>query len=144
MMSARGGGLQPAQHDEAGAGLGLGELAGKAAGADGDGGDRRDGDRRAEPHHKGRGDADPEQPLRQREHQHDDGARAGPQADGEDGGKAAAQPVLAAKLARLRRVRMAPGVGLVAVVVVMMRVRMAVAVIVVMMVVRVIVRMTMA
>ena len=92
-----------------------------------------DGDGGAKAHDEGRRDADPEQPLRQREHQHDDGARAGPQTDGDNGGKAAAEPMRALELLRLRRMGMAPGRGFFLAVV--MIVIMAVRVIVVIMVV---------
>ena len=53
--------------------------------------DHRDGrhrDRGAEPHDKSRGDAGPEQALRQREHQNQDRARTGPDADRENRAKA--------------------------------------------------------
>src|ERR1700716_2065655 len=49
-----------------------------------DHGDGRNRDRGAEPHHEGRGDAGPEHSLRQCEHQNQDRARTGPDADGEN------------------------------------------------------------
>src|SRR5712671_4806792 len=62
----------------------------------------RDSDRGAEPHHEGRGDAGPEQPLRQREHQNQDGARTGPDADGEDRAKTALPAAGTGELTRSR------------------------------------------
>src|ERR1700704_4225367 len=67
----------------------------------------RDRDRGAEPHHKGRGDAGPEQPLRQREHQNQDGARTGPDADGEDRAKTALPAAGTGELTRSRTMRVA-------------------------------------
>src|ERR1700682_5376830 len=67
-----------------------------------DNSDGRDRDRGAEPHHKGRGDAGPEQPLRQREHQNQDGARTGPDADGENRAKTAPPAAGTGELTRRR------------------------------------------
>ena len=64
-------------------------------------------DRGAETHHEGGGDAGPEQALRQRKHQHQDRARAGPHADGKDGAEAALPATGAGELIRRRPVRMA-------------------------------------
>ena len=97
-----------AAHDERAAAFAAGaELTGQALGGYGDHGDGRDRDRGAEPHHEGRGDAGPEQALRQRKHQHQDRARAGPHADGEDRAQAAPPAAGAGELVRRRPMRMA-------------------------------------
>ncbi len=92
-------------------------------------GNGRDRDRGAEPHHEGRGDAGPEQALRQRKHQHQDRARTGPHADGEDRAQTALPAAGAGELIRRRAVRMAAML----VVNVVMVVRMVMAVMVIMM-----------
>ena len=101
----------------------------------GDNGDGRDGDSSAKAHHESGADAGPENALRQCEHQHQDRAGTRPQAHGDDGREAALPPVAAFKLLRLRRMGMAPGRGLVAMVVMaMMAVVMSMAVIAVRMI----------
>src|SRR6266481_2187523 len=72
-----------------------------------DNGNGRDRDRGAEPHHKGRGDAGPEQALSQREHQNQDGARTGPDADGEDRAQTALPAAGTGELTRSRTMGMA-------------------------------------
>ena len=83
--------------------------------------DGGDGDRGAEPHHEGRGDAGPEQALRQREHQHDDRARARPQTHRDDRRQAALPAARPGQFLRLRTVGVAPGRGMIVVVVVTVR-----------------------
>src|SRR6185503_1322874 len=83
------------------------EPAGEALGGHGNDGNGRDRDGGPQPHHEGRGDAGPEQPLRQRKHQHQDGARAGPHADGEDRAETALPAAGAGELIRRRSVGMA-------------------------------------
>ena len=114
----------------------------QALGRDRDDGDGRDRDRGAEPHHEGRGDAGPEQALRQREHQHQDRARTGPDADGDDRAKAAPPAAGAGELIRRRAVGMAAMlvmdmvVAMIVVVMVMVVMIVAVMMMVVMMVMR--------
>ena len=69
---------------------------------------RADRDRSAETHHEGRGDAGPEQALRQSEHQHDDRAGARPQSDGHHRGQAAPPAARSRQLLRLGAVGMTP------------------------------------
>src|SRR5262249_53887631 len=106
--------------------LGIGEALRDPASADGDRGDGSDRDRGADPHHEGRGDTGPEQPLRQREDQNENGARAGPQAHRDDRRQAALPAAGTGKLLRLRRMRMTPGRSVVVVVMVVMMARLAV------------------
>src|SRR6185295_7505544 len=98
------------------------KAAGPGLGADRDRGDDRDRDGGAKPHDEGRDHAGPEQPLRQREHQHQDGAGAWPDADRHNGGEAALPAAGAGELFRLRCVRVAPGRSVVVIVVVRMSV----------------------
>ena len=79
---AGGADLDAAQDQRAVAGARCGKPLRQTFRADRERRDRRDRDRGSQPHHEGRGDAGPEQALRQREDQHDDGTRAGPQSDG--------------------------------------------------------------
>ena len=135
----RGRGFHAAYEDHSGARLCFCKPAGEPARADRKRGDGRNRDRRAEPHQECRRYADPEQPLRQRKHQHDDRARTGPQTDGDNRREAVAEPMLSGQFTRLRRVSMSPGRGLVSMVVMMiMAVRMAVMVMAV--IVRMVVR----
>ena len=76
-------------------------------GRDRDHRDGRDRDRGAEPHDEGRGDAGPEQALRQRKHQHQDRARTGPQAHGKDRAQSALPAAGTGELVRRRPVGMA-------------------------------------
>ena len=94
-------------HERAAAVAAGGEALRQALGGDREDGDGGDRDRGAEPHHEGGGDAGPEQALRQREHQHQDRARAGPQADREDRAQAAPPAAGAGELLRRRAVGMA-------------------------------------
>ena len=114
----RGADLEAAQDDDAVAGARRGEAFCQRLGADRERRDRRHRDGGAEPHDQGRGDAGPEQALRQREHQHDDRAGAGAQADGDDGREAAAPAARSRQFFRLRSVRVAPGQDIVLVVMV--------------------------
>ena len=103
----------------------------------GDGGDR---DRGAEPHHEGRRDAGPQHALSQREHQHQDRARARPQANRDDRGQAAPPAARPGQILRLGPVRVAPGRGVfVAVMVMVVVVAMMMAVIVLVLVVMIVV-----
>src|SRR6202045_2402961 len=64
-----------------------------------------DGDRGAKPHHERGGDAGPEQPLRQREHQNQNGARTRPDADGQNRAETAPPPTGTGKLRGLGTMR---------------------------------------
>src|SRR3954453_23594546 len=114
-------------------GLALG--GGYVLGGDGAHSDGRDRDRGAEPHQQGRGNAGPEQALGQREHQHQDRARTGADADGQDRGKAASPATGAGEFARRGAVGMA---AMLVVNVVMLVVMMGLGVIVAMMIVRIV------
>ena len=116
----RGADLDAAHRQGAVAGARAGQVAGPGLGADREGGDERHGDRGADPHDEGRDHAGPEQPLRQREHQHQDGARAGPQADRDDRREFALPSARTGKLLRLGRMGMTPGGGMVVVGVIVM------------------------
>src|SRR5262245_17550602 len=74
----------------------------------GDCGNRDSGAHR---HDKGGDDSRPEQPLRQREYQHQDRSRARPQADRDNCGEPALPSSRPCELLRLRRVRVPPGRG---------------------------------
>ena len=118
MITSGGADLDAAHRQHAIAGARVGEALGPGSGEDGDGGDGGDGDGGAEPHHEGRDHAGPEQPLRQRKDQHQDGARARPQADRDDGGEPPLPSAGSGELLGLGRVRVAPGRGMVIVIMV--------------------------
>src|SRR5439155_4977625 len=71
-----------------------------------DHGDGCDRDGGAEPHHEGRGNAGQEQALRQRKHQHQDRARTGPHAHGEDRAQTAPPAARTGELIRRRAMGM--------------------------------------
>src|SRR5262249_46869426 len=102
----------------------LGDAVGQPASADGQGRDSRNGDRRTQSHDEGRRNADPEQTLGQRENKNDDRARTRPQANRDNRGKTAPEPMLACQFLRLRRVRVTPG-GCVVLMVMIVGMRMA-------------------
>src|SRR5215813_4392714 len=104
----RGADLEPAHRQHPIAGARVGEVLGPGPGADGDGGDYGNRDGGPDPHDEGRGDARPEQSLRQREDQHQDRPRAWPQADGDDRGKPPLPSARAGKLLRLGCMRVSP------------------------------------
>jgi hypothetical protein len=87
----------------------FGEAAGTRLGADRDGGDSIDGNGGAECHHEGRDHPGPEQTLREREDEYDDGAGARSRADCNDSGEPALPPAWACELLGLGRMAMAPG-----------------------------------
>src|SRR5262249_5716946 len=120
--------FQSAQQKHAGAGPRLGKPVGQPARANRQRRDGRNSDRRAQSHDKGRRDADPEQSLGQGEDKDDDRPRARPQANRDDRGKTAPEPMLARQFLWLRRVRVTPGR---CIVVMVMIVRMAMAMMVV-------------
>src|SRR5262249_57660112 len=91
-------------------------------------------------HDEGRGDARPEQSLRQREDEHQDRARARPQADGKNRGQPSFPCARAGKLLRLRRVRVPPCRRVIVVRVMMMSVALAMMVMIMAMVMIVVVR----
>src|SRR6266850_4157654 len=97
-----------AAHDERATALASGaEPSGEALRGHRNDRNRRDRNGGTETHHEGRGDAGPEQALRQRKHQHQDRARTGPHANGEDRAQAAPPAAGAGELIRRRAVRMA-------------------------------------
>ena len=112
--------FQPAQEEHSGTGLRLSQPPGKPARANRERGDCGNGDRGAETHHESRRHTDPEQPLRQRENEHDDRTRTWPQTDRDDCGKTAPEPMPARQFLRLGRMGMAPGRRFISVIVVMM------------------------
>src|SRR5262249_11282934 len=104
----RGADLDPAHRQHPVAGARVGEVLGPGPGADGDGGNHGNRDGGPDPHDEGRGDARPEQSLRQREDQHQDRPRARPQADSDDRGKPPLPSARAGKLLRLGCMRVLP------------------------------------
>ena len=105
----RGADLDAAQNERAVAVARRGKPLCRGLGGDGERGDRRDGDRRADAHHEGRGDAGPEQALRQCEDEDDDRTRAGPHPDGDDRRQTAAPAARPRQFLRLRPMRVPPG-----------------------------------
>ena len=80
----------------------------RALGADRERGDRGDGDGGADAHDEGRGNARPEQSLRQREDEDNDCARAGPQANGDDCGQTTLPAAWTRQFLRFGSVRVPP------------------------------------
>src|SRR5262249_40864321 len=102
-------------------------------GADGDRGDQGNRDGGSDSHDEGRGDARPEQSLRQREDEHQDRARARPQADGKNRGQPSFPSSRAGKLLPPGPLRVPPCRRVIVVRVMMMSVALAMMVMVMIM-----------
>src|SRR4051812_9307814 len=119
-------------------------MLGRRTKADRQRGDAGDRNRRAEPHHEGRGDAGPEQALRQRKDENDDGARTRPEAHRNDGGEAGLPAAGARQFLRLRPMGMAPGRAVVMTVIMSMAMIRMVMVVVAMIMMMIMMRMVVA